>query len=866
MVSSRHSRVFDTYRGRLRQPTVRIVWLRLCGAGIFLVACGPGASAPDAAFTQTDAQMVDATAGVTSPAMPSNPATPQIPWLEGFPVDQPPCPEGWLTQALSAGPRVCLPWPIGTETGCPPGQAWFAGDDACAPIGGRCVPGAKPARGTTTAAGVIYVSALAGSHGDGSRRSPLRSIADAVKRSAPGGTVVLGPGRFAADLRITKNVTIRGACTGTTILTSVSSGAHCLYSLAADVKISDLHIEDCGSAAIWMDGATLDLERVAILRPAEIGVAIINGTGHLSRVEIADAGSTRPEESTIGVGVHNSIVTLNRVVIERTHGQSIAGVFGSTLVIEDSVIRDGQLTPIGAPYSSGILVAGSHASIARTVVLNHPGLGIGAIMDGHLTVTDSVVSQCNLAVVAEDSEIEASSILLSDNVRGGLQLNASTVSAEDAVIIRTTAGADAFPARAFGCEIGGNLTLRRAYIAATEGFGGLVSGVETTALLEDVHIHQTGAAADGSYGRAIEVSRGGKLRGRRLRLTENRQGLISIGLGSEIEIDDVVMVADPNATWPSNDDPPMGVSAEAGGALTIRRAVAEDVPLVSVRIIGSGSRGRISDLTATRTRGVRVASTPVGIAVAVASGATLEGERWHLRESEGQGLLAGGGLTRLDVTDLVVEGTVPARDGIGGYGAVIVDGANVTMDRAWLHDNREAAIAVQAALLSGSDLTIEDTISRTSDGEGGRGLIIQQGASTMLSRLRIARSHDLGIAVAGEGSIAQIDHASIQDTRSRRCLDGDICGGIGIASYLSGRIEMSHFAISESALCGVLLAADGQIDLRSGHVVGNDIGVCLQVPGYDLERLRDEVAYEQNGRAIDSTDLPIPITPDFAGQ
>ena len=709
------------------------------------------------------------------------------------------------------------------------------------------------------------MSAREGPRGDGRRETPLRSIADALKRAPDGSTIMLGRGRFVAQVTITRDVIIRGACLDETVLTATPDDAVCIDARGANVEISDLRVEDCASIGIWSQAGSLILERIAVARSGRIGVGVVDGTARLSHVAVADAGRPIATVLTVGIGAQSSTMTLRHVVVERAYRQGIVALLGSDVTIEDSVIRGGAVAVGEEATSVAVVATDSRATLSRSVVTDHPGFGVGALNAGSLSIDHSVVRRCNHGAGVENAEFHAASTVFSNNVRAGLQANTSTVTLDNLVIDQTHTGHDGAAARGFGCEFGTIMTLRRAYISASEGFGGLVTAPGSFADLEDVQVHATRPIASGAFGRALEVNRSGRLRARRLRLTANRQGLVVNGSGSEMEIEDLVATDAPTLPWTLDTDGPIGVSVELGGSFELGRGSISDQPFASVRILGAGAHARISDFQAIRTRSVYVTGAYVGIGLAIMNGATLHGERVRLEDGEGQALLVGGASTAAILTDLTVERTVPAADDIGGYGTVIVDGASVTVDRGRLTGNREAAIAVQAARLEGRDIVIEDTTSRSTDAEGGRGLIVQQGGTALIERLQVARSHDIGVSIAGEGSYAQLRDARITDTRGRRCLSDDTCGGVGVATYLSGRLEMDGFAISDSALCGVLIAADGAVDLRRGRVTRNDIGVCLQVPDYDLERLRSEVSYEDNRRAIDSTDLPVPDNPDLSG-
>jgi hypothetical protein len=48
------------------------------------------------------------------------------------------------------------------------------------------------------------------------------------------------------------------------------------------------------------------------------------------------------------------------------------------------------------------------------------------------------------------------------------------------------------------------------------------------------------------------------------------------------------------------------------------------------------------------------------------------------------------------------------------------------------------------------------------------------------------------------------------------------------------------------------------VTLGRGTVSGLQIGACVQSEGFDIDTLRGEVQYRDNGRNLDTTELPVP--------
>ena len=97
------------------------------------------------------------------------------------------------------------------------------------------------------------------------------------------------------------------------------------------------------------------------------------------------------------------------------------------------------------------------------------------------------------------------------------------------------------------------------------------------------------------------------------------------------------------------------------------------------------------------------------------------------------------------------------------------------------------------------------------------------------------------------------------------------------AAAISATMRLERFLIQNAATCGVFvapLATFGEADepeeppfleLASGMVSEAVIGACVQVDGYDLSRLTDDVAYSATGTNLDTTMLPVPGTVGAAG-
>lgn len=223
--------------------------------------------------------------------------------------------------------------------------------------------------------------------------------------------------------------------------------------------------------------------------------------------------------------------------------------------------------------------------------------------------------------------------------------------------------------------------------------------------------------------------------------------------------------------------------------------------------------------------------------------------------------------TALTLTDSVIRGSATAIDGVlpsGLWGRGELAHTGVSVERSLFERVRGTAVwADWDVTMQLTDVVIRDT---TSYGEGdfveqgGVGIWVQSGARAELTRVRVLNSRGVGVWGADEGEIVGTD-VVVDQTREMEC--GDHCEGQSDA-FGTGLVvrdsafDLTRFLITNSVLAGVQLAEGGSGDLRQGEISHNEVGVNVQVPSFDLDRLQEEVVFIENGRNLDSASLPVP--------
>ncbi len=81
-----------------------------------------------------------------------------------------------------------------------------------------------------------------------------------------------------------------------------------------------------------------------------------------------------------------------------------------------------------------------------------------------------------------------------------------------------------------------------------------------------------------------------------------------------------------------------------------------------------------------------------------------------------------------------------------------------------------------------------------------------------------------------------------------------------IGSGREAEVQVRDFELSRGATCGVLVAESASLTLTSGVVRENPIGACIQVDGFDVATLMNEVRYVDNDANLQTTMLVVPGT------
>ncbi|MBW2457338.1 MAG: right-handed parallel beta-helix repeat-containing protein [Deltaproteobacteria bacterium] len=295
-----------------------------------------------------------------------------------------PCPPGELE--LSGG--VCQAPGVPVD-GCATGFS-HDGDGGCVPIrpAAPCGPGQMASLGETSCRavapcgsgtwgdipvgpGTVYVNqGYTGGGNNGSQSQPWTTVQQGINAASSSAVVAVAAGNYAEDLVISQPVTLWGTCPSA--VTVGASGGSAGLSITAGGSGAEVHrLAVTGSGdGIWVQGAQVLIDQVHI-------------------------HDTSYNALAVDLGASAANVTLRRSLVERAQITAIT-TRGSTVLVEDSVVRDTQPTgsgTYGRAFSlepAGSQDTRSNVTIRRTAVLNNYENAI-TVLGSDVTVADSLI-------------------------------------------------------------------------------------------------------------------------------------------------------------------------------------------------------------------------------------------------------------------------------------------------------------------------------------------------------------------------------------------------------------------------------------------------------------------------------------------
>lgn len=749
------------------------------------------------------------------------------------PPELSPCREGWrLTLDPAGDPPACEPWP---ETGverCAIDAAHFPGEPGCVRIGTECPIGQWP-EDLPIGTAVLFVDPNARPGGDGATRdSALTTIRAAAERASPSAIIALAKGRYEEDLELSQVVTLWGACVAETILAGFAvTGGY--------VEAHNLRIESDG-VGIAVAGASVLVEEVVIAGASDSGWVIDQqGHGVGRNLVIRDLRPASDRSGGFGVrALDGADVELSRTVIERAIDVGIDARGSATKLHLDQVaIRETQPRVIDRRGGIGLRVL----------------LGASATVDG---------------LVAEDNHRDA--ILAADE---------GTRILIDNSMIRGTTQAPGELGPGFGAMAisGAYLDLSRTTVERNQGEGVRAADEGSFARLHNVIIRDTTHAGAGNSGAAVLVWLGATAAIQRTAILRNSgDGVAIVGDGSQAILTDLTVL---DTLENERLQHGRGMLIAERASASIARARFERNQESGIMVLDGTLdaselfiQGTKPSANSPRTTGMEV----WGQAVAEVNGAIFEscgqagiyvnGTEAHVtlaralleKTSEHQISLASG--SSIDIEDVIFRGTGSSTE-TEACMAIFADiDTHLSGHRILIEEARGIGAFSYGGIIELEDLIIRRTEGRTSDRWWGRALAAEGGAQVRVTRALFEENREAGASSDGDGTLLELSDVVIRSTHQRACAVDTCIGagaGAGAFSQNDGSLIARYFTIEHNDLIGVQMVRGGTIDLHHGVVSGHAIGANIQTEPFDVDRLMDDVVFD-NEVNFDARALPVP--------
>jgi len=319
----------------------------------------------------------------------------------------------------------------------------------------------------------------------------------------------------------------------------------------------------------------------------------------------------------------------------------------------------------------------------------------------------------------------------------------------------------------------------------------------------------------GNDGMGLSILGTGRVRARRLRMTDNMGGGVRVAdAGSVFDADGLLI--DGSLNKPGFPGTGAGLRVSGHGTATLR----------SARFAGNGDLGVVVDsggrLTATGVivRGTRPEAPKYdgGIGLQAEEGASVHLVGVRISGNRSAGLKAGGRATRVDASGLVVDGTRGRlSDGGEGRGLTVDSGASLRLRGVRVSASHRIGVAANG---QGTVVYADRVVVDRAGWSGGLGVgfAVEQGARVVARRLRVADNALAGVAISGPGASLQATDIIVQDTRP--AVDG-VPAGIGLEATGGARVRLERGRIAASRGIGINVVGAGTRLVAAGvEVVG----------------------------------------------
>lgn len=707
---------------------------------------------------------------------------------------------------------------------------------------------------------VVFVHATAGDdQAKGTRAAPLRTIAQAIAKVPPGGTVALAAGGYSGAVTLTKALTLRGRCAAM-VKISNSQTSEAIVHLqggfsGAKVVIEGIHFAGGGRGIQSAAAVEAVLRRLWVQDVHTFGL-LLEGHGVQFTVSSSVIAGTLPHlpSNQAGAGavvVKGARLRLKDVRLSRNHHEGVrVQNAGSTLQATGVLVDDTLPQTSDAMFGRGIAVySGGRVELAEVRLSGNRDTGLsisgaGSLGDAAALLVDATRAAAtpeagggNGVVVQDGARLGLSETRVSGNRQSGVWVvDAGSRLEATRLIVDQTRSRKGDQRSGIGlmAQSAVEVSLSDARLSANREAGLIAAHKGTTVVARRLLVDGTeGQALDNAYGMGAVAAEGAYLSLQDARLTSNRYAaLLSVGAASAVTVERALI--DGTRSHGVDGDLGAGAVAQGGGKL-----VGADLRLsgnreVALMVSDKGTEATLLRLLVDGTL-VGQAAQPANSGVQVQDGARLTVRDARISGSNDAGLLviAADALA----SGLLVDGGRPAtEDNHLGRGVSLQDDGSLRIIGAAVLDNTDSGlVALRSQRLRAVGVSVLGTRARA-DGSMGMGvsLDVTHGPSELLScRIAGNRSSAMGVHAAG----ATIDNSALLDTAGGTYPEIDPAGiptgakvelADGLVLDAVPTLRMRRCVIAGHKRAGVLASAVQDAEIASTLLTGSLYGMAVK--------------------------------------
>jgi len=369
-----------------------------------------------------------------------------------------------------------------------------------------------------------------------------------------------------------------------------------------------------------------------------------------------------------------------------------------------------------------------------------------------------------------------------------------------------------------GLEVreGASVSVSRCLFEHNTEVGILAGDSETDLELSATVVRSTLPSGAGEGGYGMDLSDGASASVSGCLFDGNTE--VGVGIensGTELELS-ATLVRDTKANDEGEGGPGMGVMDGAGALVT--GCLFEGNAGIGFGVAGSGTKVDLSGTVVRDTMPDADGQSGHGLEVADASvsltGCLIDG-------NTGLGI----GVWHLDAelyqSETVVRETMPNSEGGGGQGIAVAEGASATIARCLFDGNAATGIAVSQ---SGAKMSLSTTVVRDTmpngKGEGGYGMEASDGAASSVSACLFEANTQLGVFGTGPSTVTEVSATVVRDTMPT---EGGI-DGVGLTAQEGAETSVINSLLVHNATAGILAGADGSIRISESVVLNTEHG------------------------------------------